>query len=55
MEPLFFSVICGIHHWTDDQCLTILENCRRAMKPDGRLLIIENGFMTTLSDLIEER
>jgi len=25
------------------------------MKPDGRLLIIENGFMTTLSDLIEER
>jgi hypothetical protein len=30
-----------IHDWTEDQCLTILGNCRRAMKPDSRLLIIE--------------
>lgn len=30
-----------IHDWSEDQCLTILGNCRRAMKPDGRVLIIE--------------
>ena len=30
-----------IHGWNEDQCLTILGNCRRAMKPGGRLLIIE--------------
>jgi hypothetical protein len=30
-----------IHDWGEDQCLTILRNCRRAMKPDSRLLIIE--------------
>lgn len=30
-----------IHDWSEDQCLTILGNCRRAVKPNGRLLIIE--------------
>jgi O-methyltransferase/methyltransferase family protein len=30
-----------IHDWTENQCLTILGHCRRAMKPDSRLLIIE--------------
>ncbi len=30
-----------IHDWNEDQCLTILGNCRRAMKATGRLLIIE--------------
>jgi len=30
-----------IHDWSEAQCLTILGHCRRAMKPDGRLLIIE--------------
>lgn len=30
-----------IHDWSEDQCLTILANCRRAMKPGSRLLIIE--------------
>ena len=30
-----------IHDWSEAQCLTILENCRRAMKPGGRLLLIE--------------
>jgi hypothetical protein len=31
-----------IHDWSEDQCLTILGNCRRAMKPTTtRLLIIE--------------
>jgi hypothetical protein len=30
-----------IHDWSEAQCLTILTNCRRAMQPDSRLLIIE--------------
>ncbi|HKX84247.1 MAG TPA: methyltransferase, partial [Pyrinomonadaceae bacterium] len=30
-----------IHDWNEDQCLTILGNCRKAMKPDSRLLIVE--------------
>jgi O-methyltransferase domain/Dimerisation domain len=30
-----------IHDWSEAQCLTILGNCRRAMRPDSRLLIIE--------------
>jgi len=30
-----------IHDWTEEQCLTILANCKKAMKPDGRLLIVE--------------
>ena len=31
-----------IHDWNEEQCLTILGHCRKAMKPDGRLLIVEN-------------
>lgn len=30
-----------IHDWTEAQCLTILGNCRKAMKPSARLLIVE--------------
>jgi hypothetical protein len=30
-----------IHDWSEEQCLAILGNCRRAMKPGSRLLIIE--------------
>ena len=30
-----------IHDWSEDQCLTILGNCRKAMKPTSRLLIVE--------------
>lgn len=30
-----------IHDWTESQCLTILGNVRRAMKPGARVLIIE--------------
>jgi hypothetical protein len=30
-----------IHDWSAGQCLTILENCRRAMKPGAKLLIVE--------------
>ena len=30
-----------IHDWDEARCQTILRNCRQAMKPDGRLLIVE--------------
>lgn len=30
-----------IHDWNDDDALKILKNCRRAIKRDGRLLLIE--------------
>ena len=30
-----------IHDWSEAQCLTVLANCRQAMKPGSRLLIIE--------------
>ncbi len=30
-----------IHDWSEEQCLAILGNCRRAMNPGGRVLIIE--------------
>lgn len=30
-----------IHDWTDEQSVTILKNCRRAISADGRLLIVE--------------
>ena len=38
-----------IHDWNDDAALRILKNCRRAMRPDSRLLILEQ-LMTSSSD-----
>jgi O-methyltransferase domain len=38
-DAYLFSHI--IHDWKDAECLTILGNCRRVMKPDIRLLIVE--------------
>jgi hypothetical protein len=31
-----------IHAWNDDQALTILRNCRQAMGPQARLLLVES-------------
>ena len=30
-----------IHDWDDERCVSILEHCRRAMKADGKVLIVE--------------
>ncbi len=30
-----------LHDWDDEQCRRILSNCRRAMGPEGKLLIVE--------------
>ena len=37
----FYLLSHVIHDWSEDLCLTILSNCRKAMKPESRLLIIE--------------
>jgi hypothetical protein len=31
-----------VHDWDDDRCVRILENCRNAMAPKGRVLVVEN-------------
>ena len=33
-----------LHDWNDTDAIRILENCRRAMKPDARLVVIEAFF-----------
>jgi hypothetical protein len=30
-----------LHDWTDEQCQTILRNCREAARPGARVLVIE--------------
>lgn len=30
-----------VHDWNEMQCLSILNHCRKAMKPDSRLLLVE--------------
>jgi hypothetical protein len=31
-----------LHDWNDDDAVKILKNCRRAIRPDGRLLIVDS-------------
>jgi SAM-dependent methyltransferase len=38
-----------IHDWNDEAALKILKNCRRAIRPDGRLLLAER-VLTSSSD-----
>jgi hypothetical protein len=47
-----------LHDWDDDRCVQILNNCRRAMTPSSKSLIIERllapcnqGLQSKLSDL----
>ncbi len=30
-----------IHDWSDKECITILRNCHQALKPNGKLLLVE--------------
>ena len=30
-----------LHDWSDDECVTILSNCRAALRPGGRIVITE--------------
>lgn len=33
-----------LHNWDDDRCVRILRNCRQAMAPGGRVLVVESLF-----------
>jgi hypothetical protein len=33
-----------LHDWDDDRAVAILKNCRRAMQPDGTLLVLERAL-----------
>ena len=51
-DAYLFSRI--LHDWTDEQCLTILANCRRAINPGGRILVVERllpGAYATATDV----
>lgn len=37
-----------IHNWSDEQVVTILSNCRKAMRDDGTLLVIERVLPTRI-------
>lgn len=37
-----------LHDWDDESCLAILRNCRRAMAPEGRLIVIERVMPATV-------
>jgi len=39
-DAYLFSHI--LHDWPDDKCITILENCRKVIAPNGKLLIAED-------------
>jgi hypothetical protein len=39
-----------LHDWTDDECVKILQNCRRAMNPGGRVLAAEIVLDPTSGD-----
>nr|WP_241833336.1 methyltransferase [Streptomyces caatingaensis] len=30
-----------LHDWRDDQCVALLRNCRRALRPGGRVLVVD--------------
>ena len=37
-----YAIKFVLHDWTDEDCLRILRNCRKAMAPGGRVLVIEH-------------
>ena len=44
-----------IHDWTDDQAMTILKNCHRAMRNDGRVLIVEGVYPLRIDESLASR
>ena len=39
-----------VHDWDDERTITILKNCRRAIRNDGTLLLIERGIIPIGND-----
>ena len=36
-----YVIVNVIHDWDDDRSVTLLRNCREAMQPDGRVLLVQ--------------
>jgi SAM-dependent methyltransferase len=39
-----------VHDWPDARSVAILENCRRALRPDGRVILIERVMPALAKD-----
>jgi len=44
-----------IHDWNDERAVTILENCRRAMSENGRVLIVEGVYPPRIDQSLASR
>lgn len=44
-----------IHDWDDERAVRILENCHRAMSPQGKLLIVEGVYPPRIAQTAEGR
>src|SRR5215470_1924975 len=44
-----------IHDWDDESAVRILENCRRAMGPQAKLLLVEGVYPTRIDNSPESR
>ena len=44
-----------IHDWNDEQCVTILRNCHRALPEHGTLLLVERMMPEALGTSDEDR
>jgi len=44
-----------IHDWDDERAVRILRNCRRAMKPEGKLLIVEGVYPERIDQSVVSR
>ena len=44
-----------IHDWDDESAVRILENCRRAMGPQAKLLLVEGVYPTRIDSSPESR
>jgi len=44
-----------IHDWDDERAVTILANCRRAMSPNGKLLLVEGVYPPRIDGSFESR
>jgi orsellinic acid C2-O-methyltransferase len=44
-----------IHDWNDEQAITILKNCQRALRPGAKLLIAEGVYPPRIDQSLESR
>ena len=50
-----YSLPSYLHDWDDDQAVTILKNCHRAMTEQGKLLLIERVLPARVDSSLAQR